>query len=39
MVFDLHPFKPVTLFSAAKNRVTRKMPLARYVLHPIIFDI
>jgi hypothetical protein len=26
MVFDLNPFKPVTLFSAAKNRVTRKMP-------------
>jgi len=26
MVFDLNPFKPITLFSAAKNRVTRKMP-------------
>jgi len=27
MVFDSNPFEPVTLFSTAKNRVTRKMPL------------
>jgi hypothetical protein len=26
MVFDLNPFKPDTLFSTAKNRVSRKMP-------------
>jgi hypothetical protein len=25
MVFDSNPFEPVTLFSTAKNRVTRKM--------------
>jgi hypothetical protein len=30
MVFDPNPFEPVTLFSAAKNRVTRKMPLGEH---------
>ncbi|MFT7009844.1 MAG: hypothetical protein ACJAXJ_004398, partial [Colwellia sp.] len=39
MVFDLNPFKPVTFSSSAKNKVTKKKPLANYVLHPIIFDI
>tara|TARA_R110002167_G_scaffold225445_2_gene430729 strand:- start:977 stop:1135 length:159 start_codon:yes stop_codon:yes gene_type:complete len=28
MVFDLNPFKPVTFSSAAKNKVTKKKPLA-----------
>jgi hypothetical protein len=39
MVFDLNPFKPVIFSSTAKNKVTKKKPLANYVLHPIIFDI
>jgi len=28
MVFDLNPFKPVTFSSTAKNKVTKKKPLA-----------
>jgi hypothetical protein len=39
MVFDSNPFEPVTFSSTAKNKVTKKKPLANYVLHPIIFDI
>jgi hypothetical protein len=33
MVFDSNPFEPVTLFSTAKNRVTRKMPQLLKVLN------
>jgi hypothetical protein len=29
MVFDLNPFKPVTFSSTAKNKVTKKKPLAK----------
>jgi hypothetical protein len=33
MVFDSNPFEPDTLFSTAKNRVSRKMPHATKVFN------